>query len=88
MLPDAKDCPSLPLKRGGLASIAVLVGLQLGSPEVVVALWHRAVLGAGMPEAAINEYGKPSSGEDDVGSDVLVLKSNAEVLAESQSAAM
>lgn len=67
VLPDSKDPPSRAFQLSRGTAIALLVAFDLGMPVVGVAARPAVVLGATMPPATVNEYRRPSSGEDNVG---------------------
>lgn len=63
VFPEAKNNPPRLLKRNRLALVSLSVLLNLRQPIVRVGLWYSLVLGAAMPEAPVNKYCEPSSGE-------------------------
>ncbi len=70
VLPEPQHAPSLLLERNGVAPVAVCVPLDLWVP--VVSVTHggpASVLGTAVPPAAVDEYGHPAPGENDVGAD-------------------
>jgi hypothetical protein len=68
MLPEAQYRPSCRSKSGVRIFVTRDVGCDLARPIVRVVLEHSsAVVGAAMPEAAIDEDGHSRPGEDDVG---------------------
>jgi hypothetical protein len=72
MFPDSDDLPSSFLEpRVGIA-VAALVGLDLLPPKVGVASGPGPMLGAAMPEAAVNEDGHPCGGECNIDAPAFV----------------
>lgn len=69
MLPHAHDGPSCGLEGSRLALIAIAVDGELGRPIAGVGAWTRAVLGASVPEAAIDEDEDRPAREDHIGPD-------------------
>lgn len=66
MLPDANDLPASSAKGGVVSTVSRDVARDLRVPVVAVRRRLGAVLGAGMPEAPINEHSDPTSPKDDV----------------------
>ena len=66
VLPDMDDGPTECLESFVSIAIAGLVPCDLPSPPLRVAAWHRAVVGATMPEAAVHLNGDLSFDEGDV----------------------
>ena len=57
MLPEAEDTPASLPQFAVRGSVSLLVSLQLLPPVLPIALGDVAVLGAVVPEAAVNEDG-------------------------------
>src|SRR5690349_11425962 len=66
VLPKSHNLPPRRLKRHGVGDVPTSVAREFGAPVGDIRLWARAVLGASVPEAAIDEYGNAAPGEDDV----------------------
>lgn len=84
VLPDAQDGPAFGFEGCCDALVSGDVGVELGDPVVAVGLGHVAVLGAHVPEAAVDEHGDLGLGEDDVGVRADVAGADQQVLAEPQ----
>lgn len=67
MLPHPEHGPAQRLQALIRVPIACLVGLELPPPPLAVASGLNSVLGASVPEAAVDEDGKAPACEDDVG---------------------
>jgi hypothetical protein len=81
MLPEADYCPA-GLGEGLVGgAVALDVPSQLRRPVPVVVLRLAAVVGAGVPEAAVNEDGDPPAGERDIRADPAQRQIEPEVLA-------
>lgn len=68
MLPHAQDRPAFSDEGKRLAAVAVDVLTELRVPELVAGARVDVVLGAAVPEAAVDEEGELSRGNDQVGS--------------------
>lgn len=67
VLPEAHDLPAGRFQHQRRFDVTVAIGLDLAQPVVGVVLERRAtVLGAAMPEAAVDEDGDSLPGEDNV----------------------
>ena len=67
MLPDPNDSPTGRLQPLISICISGLIGLDLVTPEVSIALWPRGVFWASVPKTSVHEYRQALLGEDDVG---------------------
>src|SRR3954449_12536487 len=67
VLPDPHDRPALGREARVRVAVARDVSLDLRPPEVRVVARPRTVLGAAVPEAAVDEHRDLRAGEDDVG---------------------
>jgi hypothetical protein len=67
VLPDAYDPPAISLELDCLSAVALNVFAQLSLPEPIVTARPYVVLGAAVPEAAIDEDCDPGAGERDIG---------------------
>lgn len=68
VFPDADDGPSSGLECLGVLPVSLLVAFKLRIPIARVYARSGAVLRAGVPETAVDEYRYPLSSEDNVGS--------------------
>ncbi len=68
VFPESEDAPACVSKRFIRLDISSDVSLKLGQPVVAIPLGERGVLGAAMPEAAVNKDGYSVFGKNDVGS--------------------
>ena len=69
MLPDPYDKPPGRSEQAISLSVAVAIASDLREPVRGVRLRHRAVLGAAVPEAAVEEYRDAGPRERDIGTD-------------------
>jgi hypothetical protein len=67
-LPNRKNLPASLLKRGYVSLITFSITVQLGEPEFLPCLRENGVLAAGVPvpEAAVDEYCRVMTFEDDI----------------------
>ena len=72
VFPNPKHSPTCLPKRPGDEPVPALVPGQLASPEDRVLPGLRRVLIAAMPKTAVNEYGQPQLGKDEI-------RTNAEI---------
>lgn len=72
VLPDAEHPPSLGPRHGGRLRIALDVPREFRFPVLGMRDRNHPVLGASVPEAAVDEDGETSSGEDDVRPTALI----------------
>ena len=67
MLPDSNNRPTSAGQQSVRLGISFNVASELGLPPIAIGGWHAAVLGAAMPEAAIDENGDLAPREHNVG---------------------
>jgi hypothetical protein len=88
VLPCANNAPSSPAELRIDALVAGYVSLQLRNPIFEITSWDIAVIGAPVPEAAINEDGYLPTGERNVGTHGQRLQAEWEIHAVAQPAGM
>lgn len=88
MLPDAQDAPSRACEGLIHQPVSLDVPAQLLRPEGRVCPGLGSVLGAGMPEATVDEHGDVRFGEGDIHAYLAMLEVDAEVLPEAESEGM
>lgn len=67
MLPKPQDGPSSGLELEIRVAVSAPIGFNLRAPPIRICPWPRAVLGASMPEASVDEDRDPGSNERYVG---------------------
>lgn len=82
VLPDADDCPSGFGQRRRRLLVALNSAGKLGRPVPLVCGGLSPMLGAGVPETAVDKHRNLARGEDDVGPDAPVRKVDPEVFTE------
>jgi hypothetical protein len=88
MLPQALDGPAGLAESSVVSPIAIDIGGELRQPILAVAVGHRAMLGARVPEAPVDENSELQPREHDVGPDPNLTSPDEEVLPEAKPAAM
>lgn len=89
MLPEAQHSPTGSHERGIDALIPLHRSANLGVPELTVGLRPLVVLGAAVPEAAVDEHSDPRSREDHVRTHCAdPVERDPKVLAEAKTPAM
>lgn len=88
MFPDPDDTPAEGPKDVVVLPIATAVRLKLVHPEGCVRRGHMAMLGARMPEAAVDEHGDARCGEHDVRPRGRSASSNSAIDEETESIGM
>jgi len=88
MLPNAHHLPADRLQLVALRDVTSDVAIQLGTPIVGVGLRRDAVQWTAMPEAAINEYCDPLTGEHDIDANSLLADSYRVIFAKAKADAM
>lgn len=85
VFPYANHHPPCFVKQVLLESVAIHSVREFFAPKTLIRSWDLPVLGAGMPEATINEHGQLASGEGDVRPDKLaVVQPHSKILPKPQ----
>jgi hypothetical protein len=88
VLPHPEYLPATGRQSGVDRFVARYVPRELWAPVIGVSAWDVAVLGTAMPEAPVDEDGKASPGEDNVGTNKAPRGAEGKIDAEAQAAAM
>jgi hypothetical protein len=84
VLPEAQDGPPGSVQRVAHETIATFITVELRSPVVRVSVRHVPVLGAAVPEAAIDEHGNLLAREHDVWPYSEIIETKEQVDAETR----